>query len=101
LFPFLTTTLLSRKVHKINSSHKGIYDHIFHQFEIKISETMRPYNANASPKIRIRMSPTNNLSCSALDLMPVSPTIPIAYPAAYINHKSTTQLKPQTNPDAI
>ncbi len=44
---------------------------------------MRPYKAKAYPKMRIRIIPTNILSCCAFALTPASPTIPIANPAAY------------------
>lgn len=56
-----------------------------HHCDVKISETIRPYSANASPKIKIRIIPTNILSCWALALTPASPTIPMAKPAAYIS----------------
>ena len=58
-----------------------------------MSETIRPYKAKASPKIKIRIIPTNILSCCALALTPASPTIPMARPAA-------RELKPQHNPEA-
>jgi len=45
-------------------------------------ETMRPYKAKASPKIKIKIIPTKILSCCALALTPASPTIPMANPAA-------------------
>lgn len=54
-------------------------------WEVKISETMSPYKARASPKINIKIMPTKILSCCALALTPASPTIPIARPAAFIN----------------
>jgi hypothetical protein len=59
----------------------------------KISDTMSPYNAKASPKIKIKIIPTKILSCCAFALTPASPTIPIANPAA-------NELNPQLNPDA-
>lgn len=46
---------------------------------------MRPYKPNASAKININIIPTKILSYQALALTPESPTIPIAYPAAYFN----------------
>jgi len=55
---------------------------LFIDHEIKMSETIRPYKARASPKIRIRIKPTNNLYCRAFERIPTSPTIPIEYPAA-------------------
>ena len=61
--------------------------------EVKISETISPYKAKASPKINIRIIPTKILSCCALARTPASPTIPIANPSA-------SELKPQHNPDA-
>ena len=54
----------------------------FQPCEVKISDTINPYRANASPKINIRIIPTNILSCWALARTPASPTIPIANPAA-------------------
>lgn len=51
---------------------------------MRISDTMSPYRAKASPKIRINIIPTNILSCCALALTPASPTIPIAKPADLI-----------------
>ena len=56
-------------------------------------DTISPYNAKASPKMRIKIIPTKILSCCALALTPASPTIPIARPAA-------RELKPQQSPDA-
>lgn len=50
--------------------------------EVRMSETMRPYKAKASPKINIKIIPTKILSCWALALTPASPTIPMAKPAA-------------------
>jgi hypothetical protein len=61
--------------------------------EERISETIRPYKAKASPKIKIRIIPTKILSCCAFALTPASPTIPIANPAA-------NELNPQLSPDA-
>lgn len=49
-----------------------------------------PYSPIASPKIKIRIIPTNNLGSLALHLTPMSPTIPIAYPAA--NDEKPTQI---------
>jgi len=54
-------------------------------WDVKISETIRPYKARASPKINIKIIPTKILSCCAFALTPASPTIPIARPAAFIN----------------
>ena len=59
----------------------------------RMSDTISPYNANASPKIKIKIIPTKILSCCALARTPASPTIPIANPAA-------RELKPQLSPDA-
>lgn len=59
-----------------------------------IKDTIKPYNAKASAKMRIKINPTNNLSYYAFPLTPTSPTIPIANPAAM-------QLQPQHNPEAI
>jgi hypothetical protein len=58
-----------------------------------MSDTIKPYNARASPKINIKIIPTKILSCCAFARTPASPTIPIARPAA-------RELKPQHNPDA-
>ena len=58
-----------------------------------MSDTIKPYNARASPKINIKIIPTKILSCCAFARTPASPTIPIANPAA-------KELKPQHNPDA-
>ena len=44
---------------------------------------MSPYSPMASANIKIRIIPTNSLGSCALPLTPASPTIPIAYPAAY------------------
>ena len=57
----------------------------------KIRETISPYNPNASAKIRIKIIPTNILSCCAFALTPASPTTPIASPAA-------SELNPQHKP---
>lgn len=54
---------------------------------------MSPYNPSASAKMRMRIIPTNILSCKAFALTPASPTTPIAYPAA-------RELKPQDKPAA-
>lgn len=54
-------------------------------WDVKMSETIRPYKARASPKINIKIIPTKILSCCAFALTPASPTIPIARPAAFIN----------------
>jgi hypothetical protein len=61
--------------------------------EDRIRDTINPYNAKASPKIKIRIIPTNILSCCAFALTPASPTIPIANPAA-------KELNPQLSPEA-
>jgi hypothetical protein len=58
-----------------------------------MSDTIKPYNARAYPKINIKIIPTKILSCCAFARTPASPTIPIARPAA-------RELKPQHNPDA-
>jgi len=79
-----------------------IYDNLmFINHDTKINDTISPYNASASPKINIKIKPTNNLYCRALHRIPTSPTFPIEYPAAYINLYITMQLNPHTNPDAI
>jgi len=57
---------------------------LINQLDVRISETMSPYNARASPKISIRIIPTKILSCWAFARTPASPTIPIANPAAWI-----------------
>jgi hypothetical protein len=49
---------------------------------LRISATISPYRPRTSPKIRIRTIPTNILDCCIYDRTPISPTIPIAYPAA-------------------
>lgn len=41
-----------------------------------------PYRPKTSAKIRINTIPTNILDCDMYDRTPISPTIPIAYPAA-------------------
>lgn len=61
--------------------------------EDRINETISPYSARASPKIRIRIIPTKILSCWAFARTPASPTIPIASPAA-------KELNPQLKPEA-
>jgi hypothetical protein len=61
--------------------------------DVRIRDTISPYRAKASPKINIKIMPTNILSCCALALTPASPTIPMASPAA-------KELKPQHNPEA-
>lgn len=48
----------------------------------KIKDTISPYNAKASAKIKIKIIPTNILSYCAFALTPASPTIPIDNPAA-------------------
>jgi len=58
-------------------------DECYH-WEVRMSETMSPYKAKASPKIKIRIIPTKIFSCWAFALTPASPTIPIDSPAAYI-----------------
>lgn len=69
--------------------------HYYNQppWDVKMRETMRPYKARASPKMRIRIIPTKILSCCAFARTPASPTIPIARPAA-------RELKPQHSPEA-
>ena len=67
---------------------------------MRINDTINPYNANASPKIKIKIIPTNILSCCAFALTPASPTIPIASPAAYNNNFLTNELNPQHKPEA-
>ncbi len=47
-----------------------------------MSDTISPYKAKASPKMRMSIRPTNNFYCCAFARIPTSPTIPIAYPAA-------------------
>lgn len=61
--------------------------------EVKIKDTINPYKAKASPKIKIKIIPTKILSCWAFALTPASPTIPIARPAA-------RELNPQQRPEA-
>lgn len=51
---------------------------------MRIKDTISPYNAKASPKMRIRIIPTKILSCWAFARTPASPTIPIDNPAAWI-----------------
>jgi hypothetical protein len=58
-----------------------------------MSDTISPYRASASPKIKIRIIPTKILSCWAFARTPASPTIPIANPAA-------NELNPQLSPEA-
>ena len=62
---------------------------------------MRPYKPNASAKINIKIIPTNILSYYELALTPESPTIPIAYPAAYLYKEITKLDNPQHIPAAI
>ena len=75
------------------TEHCGKYPVIFLTFKnlkepswdecyVKIKETISPYKAKASPKMRIRNMQTKILSCCAFALTPASPTIPIANPAA-------------------
>ena len=52
--------------------------------EVRMSETINPYSASASPKMRIRIMPTKILSCCALARTPASPTMPIDNPAALV-----------------
>jgi hypothetical protein len=54
---------------------------------------MSPNNPRASPKIRIRMTPTYIKGCCPTARTPASPVIPIAKPAARL-------LKPQHKPAA-
>lgn len=65
---------------------------MYHE-EDKIRDTISPYKAKASPKIKIKIIPTNILSCWAFARTPASPTIPIAKPAA-------NELNPQLSPEA-
>jgi hypothetical protein len=60
----------------IINDYKFFQQQVHHQLA-RINETINPYRANASPKISIRIMPTNNLSCKALQRMPTSPTFPI------------------------
>lgn len=46
------------------------------------AEYTDPYRPKTSPKIRIRTIPTKILDCCIYDLTPISPTMPIEYPAA-------------------
>ena len=50
--------------------------------DVRMRDTISPYSANASPKMRIKIMPTKILSCCALARTPASPTIPMAKPAA-------------------
>ena len=52
---------------------------------MRMSETIKPYRAKASPKISIRIKPTNKRYCWAFALIPASPTFPIEYPAAWVD----------------
>ena len=52
---------------------------------MRMSETIKPYRAKASPKISIRIKPTNKRYCWAFALIPASPTFPIEYPAAWVS----------------
>ena len=45
--------------------------------------TIIPYKPIASAKMRIRIMPTKSLPSCAFARAPASPTMPIAYPAAY------------------
>ena len=54
-------------------------------------EMMRPYKPMASAKIIMRIMATNMSSLMALARTPLSPTIPMAYPAAM-------ELKPTQRP---
>lgn len=54
--------------------------------------TMRPYRPRASPKMRIRITPTK-ISFCAVALTPASPVTPIARPAA-------SEERPQHRPEA-
>ena len=60
----------------------------------RMRATMSPYRPSASPKMRIRIIPTNMRSYCALALTPASPTTPIAKPAA-------NEEKPQQMPAAM
>ena len=46
--------------------------------------TINPYNPKASAKISTRIIPTNIFGSTAFALTPVSPTTPMANPAAYL-----------------
>lgn len=90
-------------IHLINRIYFIQYKYIQHDikiyryknqpWDVKISDTIKPYKARAYPKIRIKIIPTKILSCWALARTPASPTIPIASPAA-------KELNPQHSPDA-
>ena len=70
--------------------------------------TINPYNPKASAKINTRIIPTNIFGSTAFALTPVSPTTPMAKPAAYwikiineiIINKLTNDEKPQQHPAA-
>lgn len=51
----------------------------------RIKATIKPYNPKASAKIKIKIIPTKIPGCWELHRTPTSPTIPIAYPAAYFD----------------
>jgi hypothetical protein len=70
--------------HSFLNTFKLVLAHNNDHEEERMSDTISPYSASASPKIRIRIIPTNILSCCALARTPASPTIPIDNPAAYI-----------------
>ena len=57
-----------------------------------ISDTIIPYNPNASAKINISIIPTKILSCCPSALAPASPHFPIAIPPQV----SSIHSKPQT-----
>lgn len=61
-----------------------VFEYVYYSQDVydKIKDTISPYSANASAKMRIRIIPTNILSYYALALTPASPTIPIDNPAA-------------------
>ena len=62
-----------------------IYMDVINHCDVRMSETINPYKAKASPKIRIKIIPTKILSCWAFARTPASPTMPIDKPAALIN----------------
>ena len=62
-------------------------------YDVKIRETISPYNPSASEKISISIIPTKILSSCPIALTPASPAIPMLIPAP-------KQLRPHTKPDA-
>ena len=61
-----------------------IFDELYYHWDVRMSDTIRPYKAKASPKMRIKIIPTNIFSCWAFARTPASPTMPIDNPAAFI-----------------